>query len=137
MPSNFSEFQESKKKEMDVYLRSRIVRLAEWRIKIVNVSETGWYAPVIEAVSYKIEKGNEKQKENFKDVCMVLYEGEIKEAMEMMRLGDIRELNRVDPSERLVSMAYHMKKHQEGYNAPAANLYRVELGKEKKLDYND
>lgn len=38
-----------------VYLSSRTIRIHQWRIKIVNVSKTGWYAPTIEALQYKIE----------------------------------------------------------------------------------
>lgn len=54
MGDYFDEFKKKKALLKTIYLKTKIIRIYQWRIKIVNVSKTGWYAPAIEAVHHKI-----------------------------------------------------------------------------------
>ncbi len=69
-------------------VNSKVVRITSWKIKIVNISETGWYAPIIEAISCKIEGPSLKRE--FKDVSMILFEKSVRDLMESFRLHDMR-----------------------------------------------
>ena len=52
--------------------------LKEWALKIVNIANTGYYAPIIEI--YKYEKGSEA---NFHTLATsILYEPFVKDMME-------------------------------------------------------
>ena len=58
MQDSFEDFKTMKRNDSDVIYKARVVRIPKWRLKIVNISETGWYAPVIEPLSTKFD-GNE------------------------------------------------------------------------------
>lgn len=37
-------------------LNNKTIKIMEWKIKIVNISQSGWYAPILEVIAWKFEK---------------------------------------------------------------------------------
>jgi hypothetical protein len=109
MGDEYYEFKVKKPLLNEIALKSRTIRLSQWKIKIVNVSKTGWYAPSLEAVHHKIENPSSKLRENYKNVNLVLYEPQIKELMENMRLEDMRRLKKYSfEGSPQVSLVYYL-----------------------------
>jgi len=52
----FADFIEEKSKAKSYFLPCQRIRISKWRLKIVNVSRNGWYAPLIEALDFKTEQ---------------------------------------------------------------------------------
>jgi hypothetical protein len=69
---DFPEFCVEKKKKLTYFLPCNRIRISKWRIKIVNVSLSGWYSPIIEAIDFKIEQP--VLREDFSSVSCVVYE---------------------------------------------------------------
>lgn len=48
---HFEHFVESRPNKREVLVQCRKIEIERWKLKIVNISKTGYYAPVIEPVS--------------------------------------------------------------------------------------
>ena len=51
MGRHYNKFLNDKPNKRKVLVESRKIKISRWKIKIVNISKTGYYAPVIEPLS--------------------------------------------------------------------------------------
>ena len=73
---------------MNYKLECEVVEVKKWTLKMVNISRTGYYAVILGLIDFKIT--GEKFLKNGADITSIIYEPNVKEKMEVLRLNDMR-----------------------------------------------
>jgi hypothetical protein len=84
---------------MDYKLEFEVIQVRKWSLRLVNISQTGYYGPILILTDYKTT--GEKFKDNAGNITSIIYESPIKERLEWLRLKDMRELRQAPTEAKL------------------------------------
>ena len=82
----------------------KIVRLTSWRLKVVNISGTGYYAPTLEPL---FQQSLTTTTLHLHHLSCILYEPVVKQMMEQLRLKEWRLKNLRPSSGSQTNLLYH------------------------------